>query len=73
MTQSPVTADSLRHEFIADRKFEFVKQYAEVQVHELIGPLLELVQVNFSVKEDAPRKIPSCSSETKDPFQNEIN
>ena len=47
MTQSPVTADSLRHEFIADRKFEFVKQYAEVQVHELIGPLLELVQENL--------------------------
>ena len=47
MTQSPVTADSLRHEFIADLKFELVKQYAEVQVHELIGPLLELVQENL--------------------------
>ncbi|CAL6305592.1 unnamed protein product [Bathycoccus prasinos] len=47
VVESPVTADSLRHEFIADRKFEFVKQYAEVQVHELIGPLLELVQENL--------------------------
>ena len=47
MTQSPVTADSLRHEFIADLKFELVKQYAEVQVQELIGPLLELVQENL--------------------------
>jgi hypothetical protein len=45
----------------------------EEETHELIGPLHELLQVNFSVKEDAPRKIPSCSSETKDPFQNEIN
>jgi hypothetical protein len=59
VTQSPVTADSLRHEFMADWKFELVKQYAEVQVHELIGPLLELVQENLCWNANASRKIPS--------------